>query len=185
MAVLHTTTFTYKMCDDGYQYGGYTYTRWLLRMVVNITSETSTDVAGNVEVHFIRDTNATAGGYNFSNGNYFCFKIGGQTIVETQNLGTITIPGGTYYDKTIWSGTWTGKKDSSGVFSQTFSATFNQTQRSNPWSGTVGGTFTVQPESNVFVYVNNAWHRGTAYVYNGGWKKAKGKVSIYNGGWKS
>lgn len=185
MAVLHTTTFTYKMCDDGYTSGGYSYARWLLRMIVNITAETSTTVNGDMTVYFIRDTDAVNGGFSFSYQNTFSASVGDSVVYSTDNLGAINIPSGTQTEYKLWSGTWSGTKDSSGVFSQKFSATFNQKQRSDPWSGTVSGTFTVQPESNVFIYVNSAWHRGTAWVYNDGWKKAKGKVSIYNGGWKN
>ena len=186
MAVLRSATYTYKMCDDGYEKDNITYTRWILRMIVNVTSENSTDVAGTVEVHFIRDTNAPAGGYKFGSQNYFWFGINGKKVYESQNLGLIEIPGGTYYDHTLWSGTWTGKKDSSGSFSQKFTAIFDQKQRSDPWSGTVEGTFTITPDSNLYIFVNNQWHLGIPYVYtSAGWKKSSGKTSVYAGGWKS
>lgn len=187
----HSASFEYEMCKDGDQiyneYDGktYTYTRWLLRMDLATTKETSTSVEGTMTVYFIRDTAAVKGGYYFGTQNQFTAWVNGTQVYHSDNLGRIEIPSGTRTEYKLWSGTWSGAKDSSGKFSQTFSAKFRQPQREKPWSGTVSGTFTIDVESNLYVYVNGKWRLGTPYVYTtAGWKKSTGKTSVYKDGWK-
>ena len=133
------------------------------------------------------DANTT--GYHFNNGNSLARSVGGKQIYYDANAAKLQIDGGKASKTLIKTVTHTDTKASDGSYTKTVSATFKQTQSQGAkWNGTVSGSFegtTISP-SNLYVYVNGAWHLGTAYVYtSSGWKKSSGKVSVYNGGWKS
>lgn len=179
MAVLYTRTWEYTFCTEGTVISGVSYTTWKLKMKVDITSETSTTVGGNITIYFVRATDVAGGGYYYNNGNSLSVSVGDTVVLSSANVCSLQIPGGAISETQIWTGTWTGAKDSTGKFSQTFSATFIQTQKPNPYTGTVSGTFVVEPATNVYVYTGGAWKRGVPYVYtNSTWKKASGKVAV-------
>ena len=167
------------------------YANWSLGLDITETASTSTSITISISVYMIRDDtagDAQTTGYHFNNGNSLKISVGGVEIFNEANAAKLQIDGGKASKTLIKTVTHTDSKASDGSYTKTISATFKQTQsQGSRWNGTVSGSFkgtTISP-SNVYIYVNNAWHLGTAWVYNGSWKKAKGKVSVYNGGWKS
>ena len=166
---MKTSTFTGDLIPDSV--AGYAH--YWLKMVVTETSSTSTDISGTVALYFCRNAESGAG-YQFDNGNSLSVKIGNTSIYSDPNVCKLHINGGAASETLLTTINWSGKKDSNGAYSQTFSATFTQTQNTR-WSGTATGTFvgtTISP-SNVFVYNGSQWKKGTIWVYDGTkWRKS-------------
>lgn len=175
---MKTATFTGDLIPDSV--AGYAH--YWLKMVVTETSSTSTDISGTVALYFCRNAESGAG-YQFDNGNSLSVKIGNTSIYSDPNVCKLHINGGAASETLLTTINWSGKKDSNGAYSQTFSATFAQTQNTR-WSGTATGTFvgtTVSP-TNTFIYDGTNWKKGVVWVYDGAnWKKAQTKTAIYDG----
>ena len=156
------------------------YAHYWLKMVITETANNGTQATINIKVYFCRDSQ-TGSGYHFNTGNSLKISVGGSEIVSVANTGSIQVNGGASSEVLIQS------KDHnvSAGWSGTITATFKQTQNTI-WSGSVSGSFTVSPGTNIYVY-DGSWKKGIAWVYDGSkWRKTNGKTSVYNGStWKS